>query len=246
MENKEEKKAMKTQIYNLVVLDRSGSMQSMRKAAVDGFNETLAGIKKAQERYAETQDHYISLVAFCSCSTDKIYDKVPVAEAHPMKLKDYQPCCCTPLYDAMGFAITDIQRHVKDIKDVAISVTIITDGYENASKEFTRTSIRALVESLKGQGWTFTFMGANQDAALTAETLAIRNSANFDATEDGVREAYYRDSRSKFSWFSKLNASFSQRKMMDKDDRMKMNSEMADIAFDETETEDEENYNLDV
>ena len=69
MENKEEKKTMKTQIYNLVVLDRSGSMQSIRKAAVDGFNETLAGIKKAQERFAETQNHFISLVAFCSCST---------------------------------------------------------------------------------------------------------------------------------------------------------------------------------
>ena len=239
MENKEEKKAMKTQIYNLVVLDRSGSMQSMRKAAVDGFNETLAGIKKAQERYAETQDHFISLVAFCSCSTDKIYDMAPVAEARPLKEKDDQPCCCTPLYDAMGFAISDIQRHVKELKDAAVSVTIITDGYENASREFTRTSIRALVESLKGQGWTFTFMGANQDAALTAETLAIRNSANFDASQDGVRQAYRRDSRSKDSWFRKLHTSFSMRMMMDDDDRMAMNSDLADEAFDETEEDDD-------
>lgn len=239
MENKEEKKTMKTHIYNLVVLDRSGSMSSLRKAAVDGFNETLAGIKKAQERYAETQDHFISLVAFCSCSTDKIYDKAPVAEARPMELKDYQPCCCTPLYDAMGIAISDIQRHVKDIKDAAVSVTIITDGYENASKEFTRTSIRALVESLKGQGWTFTFMGANQDAVLTAETLAIRNSANFDASQEGVRRAYQRDSRSKDSWFGKLNFSFLQRSMMDDDERMVMNSLLADEAFDETEEDDD-------
>ena len=241
MENKEEKKTMKTQIYNLVVLDRSGSMQSIRKAAVDGFNETLAGIKKAQERFAETQNHFISLVAFCSCSTDKIYDMAPVAEARPLDEKDYQPCCCTPLYDAMGFAISDIQRHIKEIKDVAVSVTIITDGYENASKEFTRTSIRALVESLKGQGWTFTFMGANQDAALTAETLAIRNSANFDASQDGMRNAYRRDSRSKLSWFSKLDHSYARRMVMDDEDRMKMNSDLADDAFDETEDDDNKN-----
>ncbi len=241
MENKEEKKTMKTQIYNLVVLDRSGSMQSIRKAAVDGFNETLAGIKKAQERFAETQNHFISLVAFCSCSTDKIYDMAPVAEARPLDEKDYQPCCCTPLYDAMGFAISDIQRHIKEIKDVAVSVTIITDGYENASKEYTRTSIRALVESLKGQGWTFTFMGANQDAALTAETLAIRNSANFDASQDGMRNAYRRDSRSKLSWFSKLDLSYARRMVMDDEDRMKMNSDLADDAFDETEEVDNKN-----
>ena len=241
MENNEEKKTMKTQIYNLVVLDRSGSMQSIRKAAVDGFNETLNGIKKAQERFAETQNHFISLVAFCSCSTDKIYDMAPVAEARPLDEKDYQPCCCTPLYDAMGFAISDIQRHIKEIKDVAVSVTIITDGYENASKEFTRTSIRALVESLKGQGWTFTFMGANQDAALTAETLAIRNSANFDASQDGMRNAYRRDSRSKLSWFSKLDHSYARRMVMDDEDRMKMNSDLADDAFDETEEVDNKN-----
>lgn len=240
MENNQEneKKTMKTQIYNLVVLDRSGSMQSMRKAAVDGFNETLAGIKKAQERYGETQDHFVSLVAFCSCATDKIFDKLPVAEAKPLEAKDYQPCCCTPLYDAMGFAISDIQRHVKDLKDAAVSVTIITDGYENASKEFTRTSIRALVESLKGQGWTFTFMGANQDAAMTADTLAIRNATNFDASQEGLQCAYKRDFRSKSSWFGKLHASFAKRMVMEDEERMNLNSSLADEAFDETEQDD--------
>ena len=62
MENKKEK----TQIYNLVVLDKSGSMGRIRLAALEGFNETLAGIKKAQEKYSETQDHFISLITFCS------------------------------------------------------------------------------------------------------------------------------------------------------------------------------------
>lgn len=55
MENKNE--IQKTQVFNVIILDRSGSMNRIRKAAVDGFNETLAGIKKAQEKFADTQDH---------------------------------------------------------------------------------------------------------------------------------------------------------------------------------------------
>ena len=57
----------KTQVFNVIILDRSGPMECIRKAAVDGFNETLAGIKKAQEKFADSQDHFVSLVTFCSC-----------------------------------------------------------------------------------------------------------------------------------------------------------------------------------
>jgi hypothetical protein len=54
-EVKNETKQTKTQVFNVVILDKSGSMESIRKAAISGFNETLAGIKKAQEKYADTQ-----------------------------------------------------------------------------------------------------------------------------------------------------------------------------------------------
>ena len=61
MEDIKDKTAMqKTQIFNVIILDRSGSMQRIRQAAVDGFNETLVGIKKAQEKFADTQEHFVS------------------------------------------------------------------------------------------------------------------------------------------------------------------------------------------
>ena len=229
MEKKE-----KTQIYNLVVLDKSGSMGCIRRAAMEGFNETLAGIKKAQQEYAETQQHYISLVTFCSCSRDALYDKVPVAEAVPLTLNQYEPCCCTPLYDAMGFALTSLRAHVKDIDDVAVVVTIITDGLENASKEYNRNSIRALVDSLKNEGWSFTFMGANQNSSEVAQSLAIRNSQDFDYSDEGIERAYRRDRSSKMSFFDKLNFSYFQRNCMSKEERRHKNTELADEAFDET------------
>ena len=96
-EVKNKKEMKKTQVFNVIILDRSGSMECIRQAAVEGFNETLAGIKKAQEKFAETQDHFVSLVTFCSCETKHVYDKTPVADAHPLKMEDFQPCCTTPL-----------------------------------------------------------------------------------------------------------------------------------------------------
>ena len=93
---KDNKEMKKTQVFNVIILDRSGSMERIRQAAVEGFNETLAGIKKAQEKFVETQDHFVSLVTFYSCETKHVYDKTPVADAHPLKMEDFQPCCTTP------------------------------------------------------------------------------------------------------------------------------------------------------
>ena len=84
-------KMNKTQVFNVIILDKSGSMESIRDAAISGFNETLAGIKKAQEQYADRQDHYVSLLTFCSCQKNYVYDKVPAAEASPLTREDYQP-----------------------------------------------------------------------------------------------------------------------------------------------------------
>lgn len=66
---KNETKQTKTQVFNVIILDKSGSMGSIREAAVDGFNETLVGVKKAQEKFADTQEHFVSLLTFLCDST---------------------------------------------------------------------------------------------------------------------------------------------------------------------------------
>ena len=165
------KEIQKTQVFNIIILDRSGSMECIRQAAVEGFNETLAGIKKAQEKFADTQDHFVSLVTFCSCETKHVYDKTPVAEAKSLNIEDFQPCCTTPLYDAMGMTLTGMHKYVQGMKDTLVVVTIITDGMENASREYNGKSIKELVERLRGEGWTFTYMGANQDSVEVAMSM---------------------------------------------------------------------------
>ena len=127
-------------VYNVIILDKSGSMSSIARQAIDGVNETIGSIRSAQENNPD-QKHMVTLVAFCGCEMKVIYDNVPVAEAKTLTDKDYRPCCMTPLYDAVGSTITRIHS-LKSSDDNSLAlVTIITDGYENASREFTLTAL---------------------------------------------------------------------------------------------------------
>lgn len=230
----------KTQVFNVIILDRSGSMECIRRAAVEGFNETLTGIKKAQEKFADTQDHFVSLVTFCSCETKHVFDKTPVEEACPLTMEDYQPCCTTPLYDAMGTTLTAMRRHVKEIEDSVVVVTIITDGMENASREYDGKSIKELVERLRGEGWTFTYMGANQDSVEVAMNLSIRNSRNFAYTHEGTRASMCKDTSTRMNFFTRLAGMKKQEAdgcaaPMSAEERHNRYTRMADEAFDEEE-----------
>ena len=235
-EVKNETKQTKTQVFNVVILDKSGSMESIRQAAIDGFNETLAGIQKAQEKYASTQDHFVSLLTFCDCEKKYVFDKVPAKEARKLTMEDYEPCCCTPLYDAMGFTLITMRNFVKSVDDAVVVVTIITDGYENASKEYTGVAVKKLVEELKSDGWTFTYMGANQDSVEVAFSLSIRNSRNFDATAGGTMRAMARDTSTRMNFYSRL-AHFKDEMeccaAMPSEERRAYYTAMADEAFDE-------------
>lgn len=235
-----EAKATKTKVFNVIILDRSGSMSTIRSAAISGFNEMLASVQQAQAKYVDTQEHFVSLVMFCSCETKLFFDKVPVGEAHPLKWNDYEPCCCTPLFDAMGFTLTAMRKYIKGIEDVAVVVTIITDGLENASKEYSGQAIKRLVEELRGEGWSFTYMGANQDAVEVAMSMSIRNSRNFEYNDTGARESMRKDSSTRMNFFTKL-ANFKkaerecQQAPMSAEKRRECYTLMADAAFDEEE-----------
>ena len=154
-------------------------------------------------------------------------------------MEDYEPCCCTPLYDAMGFTLTTMRNYVKKVDDAVVVVTIITDGYENASKEYTGAAVKRLVEELKGEGWTFTYMGANQDSVEVAFNLSIRNSRNFEATAGGTSRVMARDTSTRMNFFSRL-AHFKEDAdgcaAMPSEERRAHYTAMADEAFDEEES----------
>ena len=189
----------RTKVFNVIILDKSGSMNSIAKQAVDGVNETIASIKREQELHPD-QDNILTLVAFCGCELKKIYEQAPIGEVKPITQRDYRPCCMTPLYDAVGNTITAVHRLMEGEKNAIASVTVITDGYENASKEYSHKAIKSLIEAYKSEGWLFAYIGADHDVEAVAFNLAIDNHMAFDKSEVGTAHMFdrFQSCRSRF------------------------------------------------
>ena len=182
--------AKKTQIYNLVILDKSGSMESIRKEAIDGYNETLGSIKSTQLKFMDTQEHFVSLAAFCDCGIDMIYDMTPIKDAEKLTKEKYDPCCCTPLFDAIGKTVKTLKKKIANVEDSAVLVTIITDGYENSSKEWDGKAVAKLIDECKEEGWMFSFIGAGEDVVKVATTISITNTMVWENTSEGTKKMF--------------------------------------------------------
>ena len=173
---------MKTKIYNLIIIDESGSMNYIKQAAIDNVNETIQTIRAAQNEHEE-QEHYVSLVTFNN-EVKTICECVPVDEVKELTAETYCPDCMTALYDAMGISLNALRKQVAD--DDKVVVTVVTDGLENASREYHCNSIKALVEELKEKDWVFAYIGANHDVKAAADAISITNTFCFEATSEGV------------------------------------------------------------
>ena len=210
----------KMQVYNLIILDKSGSMGSIANAAISGFNETVGGIRSAQERFKDTQEHFVSLMVFCDCAKTMVYDRVPVERVKELTSKEYRPCCCTPLYDAMGLSINDLYNAIKDMDDATAVVTVITDGLENASKEYSGQAIKALVERMKNEeGWNFAYIGTNQDVEATSGSLSIDNHMAFIDDDAGMRGAWDKERKAKMAMFSRFSMHYNETSGMSREER---------------------------
>lgn len=188
-------------VHNLLILDESGSMQSIYQPALTGVNETLQTIREAQKEH-DDQKHFVSLIAFDSGHYNQIYCNTPAEKATDITQEQYRPGGCTPLYDAMGRSINELRPNV--VKGDVVLVTVITDGYENASREYNGKAIKALVEEMKGKGWVFTYIGANQDVEAVATSMSIDNHLAFEEDEEGTKAMFARECRSRKKFFGKI------------------------------------------
>lgn len=189
---------MKTRVFNLIILDESGSMSCIERQALTGVNETLQTIRLAQEKYPE-QEQLVTFVPFQSGSIRFVRDCQSIREIRDLEPGEYRPGTCTPLYDAIGLSVNHIRKRVSAVDSVL--VTIITDGYENDSKEYSSASISRLVEEMKGKGWLFTYIGANQDAIEVARAINIHNAMNFVQDESGTEEMFRKERKSRERFF---------------------------------------------
>ena len=209
-EQKTEVKEGLTSVYHLIVLDESGSMTCVTQQTISGCNETIQTIRMMQDNNKDTQAHYVSIYLFESGNSRYIIHNRPVAEVKDITNRDYRPNGCTPLFDALGFTLTEL-KEIMGAPDTLGYVTIITDGEENASRRYFMNQIRNLIDELKKRDVIFSFIGANIDAAEYAKSLNISNSMQFVQNDEGTRAMWERErfgkmrSSSKYSFMKKFH-----------------------------------------
>ena len=193
---------MKTKVFNLIILDESGSMSCIERQALNGLNETLQTIRGAQDKFPE-QEQLVSIVPFESGNIRLLRDKVSIKEVNDLRPDEYNPGACTPLYDAIGFGINSIRKVVTD--DDSVLVTIITDGEENCSQEYNLKMVKTLIDKMKKQGWTFTLIGTdNLDVEGMAGKMCIDNHLAFTQDDRGTREMFARENKARMRFNESL------------------------------------------
>lgn len=175
-----------------VILDRTGSMQSIRDDTIGGFNTFL------NEQRRGTGRATLTLVQFDSQDPYEVIHRFrPVAEVPELTRETYVPRANTPLLDAVGRGINDLEGSLVDLEPVRrpgkVIFVVVTDGQENASREFRRDQIVKMIKDKEEHyGWQFLFLSADLDAVEDAECQGFqpRYSLAFDKTARGTRDAW--------------------------------------------------------
>ena len=169
------KKNQKKMLDVVFILDKSGSMSGSEKDTIHSFNEY---IEKEKGNSFPTK---ISTILF-SDHFHYLQNRVEVSKVKKMTSKEYFVGGCTALYDAIGHAITTIDQEDTD----KVMFVIITDGYENASKEFNHQKIREMIQ--KHSQYEFIYIGADIDSYAAGGDIGIDRShiANFKKDEKGT------------------------------------------------------------
>lgn len=222
-----------------VILDRSGSMESICDDTIGGFNAFL------NQQKSESGSATLTLVQFDSQDSYEVIHKFRSLQVVPeLTRKTFIPRASTPLLDAMGRGINDLESSLAELKEddkpSGVVLVIITDGQENASCEFRKDQIEKMIkEKQNNSGWQFVFLSADLDAIGDALESGVHANSTmaFDKTSLGTNRAFasvssrisdYRSGRSK-------NVSFTE------EDRSQQDSEYKRSSVPENKTDSETN-----
>ena len=213
---------MNSNLTELVyILDRSGSMAGLESDTIGGFNSMLDKQRKAPG------DAVVTTVLFDN-RIELLHDRIPLAGVENLTDRDYFVRGSTALLDAIGSTIRKVsQAHLHTAEPMRPEKTvfvIITDGMENASREYTAGAVKSMIELEKAHGWEFLFLGANIDAIDAAAKIGIHaeRAVNYHADSEGTRLNYdvvseaiscvRADRQVTDSWKERIDADFNRRK----------------------------------
>ena len=175
-----------------IILDRTGSMESIRDDTIGGFNVFLS------EQQDAPGEATMSLVQFDSQDPyEVIQEFTPIADIDKLSRDTYVPRAATPLLDAVGRGINDLDQQLgalaNDRKPAKVVFAIVTDGKENASREFSREQITKMIdEKQKQDKWQFVFLSADMAAIREAREVGFmaKKSLAFDKSAAGTARAW--------------------------------------------------------
>lgn len=173
--------AKKEAVEIVVVVDRSGSMSTIKQDAIGGFNTFLADQKKVKGAAN------LTLILFDHEYLVPVEAK-PVKEVEPLTDQTYVPRGMTAMNDAIGRALSMLEAKAPK----KAIVCILTDGQENSSKEFTTEQAKAKIKAAEARGWQVTYLSADANAFANGAALGINASLvrSFTANSAGTQSAY--------------------------------------------------------
>ena len=175
----------------VVILDRSGSMSAIRSDTIGGFNTFIESQKNENIEGNAT----VTLVQFDD-KYELLYSHKPIKEVPLLDVRTFVPRGSTALLDAIGRTLLEVDSGIR-LQDESerpnkVMVIILTDGQENASKEFTKTHIVELINEQENKGWKIIYLSADINAFTDAASYGIaqNNTFTFDATGSGTKRAF--------------------------------------------------------
>lgn len=172
---------MKADFIDLtLIVDRSGSMNSIREDAEGGVNTFI------EQQRGEPGEATLTLVQF-DTEYEFVHNGVPISEVPEYKLV---PRGATALLDAVGRAINETGARLAAMDEAVrpglVLFVVMTDGLENSSREFTKTQVKEMIEHQESKySWHFMFLGADQDAFAEGAAMGLSPDAiaDFDSSQ---------------------------------------------------------------
>jgi len=171
-----------------LLLDESGSMDSCKGATISGFNEYIQGLKAGSNEKAKAGQICFTFTKFNSDGVKVVHNGIGISKVANLNDASFKPASVTPLYDAIGRTIVAIDKQIeedKKTKKYNVLMVIMTDGMENASKEYDQKKIADLISKREKDGWTFAYLGANQDAWEVGASFGMSkgNTMTYDTAD---------------------------------------------------------------
>jgi hypothetical protein len=175
-----------------VILDRTGSMEEICDDTIGGFNAFLGEQKKQKGKAT------LTLVQFDSQDPYEVIHRFKaIGEVPELTRETYVPRAATPLLDALGRGINDLGKGLAKLKGDGkpgkVIFAVVTDGLENASREFSRKQVMKMIrEKKENDGWQFVFLSADLDAVDEARDLGVSIDASlaYEKNAKGTRDAW--------------------------------------------------------